>query len=102
MFIAELGVEALCLGFYPGPSCMGKKKPKKNPAAAVHVTTGLCAYLLQFAPSMRKHVAQSSLCEKKPDNTEETDKAVKLVPVKRGTQHLHFVMVLQRERTVHN
>lgn len=61
MFIAELGVEALCLGFYPGPSCMGKTT-KKNPAAAVHVTTGLCAYLLQFAPSMRKHVAQSSLC----------------------------------------
>lgn len=44
MFIAELGVEALCLEFYPGPARMGKKN-KKNPAAAVHVTTGLCAFL---------------------------------------------------------
>lgn len=61
MFIAELGVEALRLEFYPGPSCMGKKTPKT--AAAVHVTTGLCMFLLHFFPPPNSHTSVRSINE---------------------------------------
>lgn len=114
MFMAELGVGALCLEFYPGPSCMGTKKQNKEPSSCCTCYNWfMCVLVTFFFPP---NIHTSVLCineevlrcgrpepglQKKSDNTEETDKAVKLVLVKHGMQHLHFVMVLQRERTVH-
>lgn len=116
MFIAELGVEALCLEFYPGPSCMDKKKKPKRTRQLlymlqlVYVRSCYIFFPLNIHTSARSINEETCSAEfsvrcggtwpglqKKPDDTEEKDRAVTLVLVEHG----HFVMVLQRERTVH-